>query len=64
MSETLTEIRRLQTKLAAADTFGTNLIATVNDYSAKLQAIAAEVEPLADRILRDHILAILDGPTP
>ena len=29
----------------------------------KLAAIRAEVEPWADRILRDRILAILDGPT-
>jgi hypothetical protein len=29
-----------------------------------LAAIRAEVEPWADRILRDAILAILDGPTP
>ena len=35
----------LRVKLAAADTFGTNLVIALNDYSAKLQAIRAQVEP-------------------
>ena len=36
----------------------------LNELNGKLAAIRAEVEPWADRILRDAILVILDGPTP
>lgn len=60
----LDEVEASRAKLTAADTFGTNLVIALNDYSEKLQAIAAEVEPWADWVLRDRILAILDGPTP
>jgi len=39
------------------------LTAEVEASRAKLAAIRAEVEPWADRILRDRILEILDGPS-
>ena len=41
-----------------------DLIDELESSRVKLAAVRAEVEPWADRILRDRILAILDGPTP
>ena len=44
----LDEIQASRKKLAAADTFGTNLVIALNDYSAKLQAITEVVRADSD----------------
>ena len=41
-----------------------SLTAEVTTSRAKLSAIHDEVEQTVDRILRDRIIEILDGPTP
>ena len=44
----LDEVEASRKKLAAADTFGTNLVIALNDYSAKLQAITDVVRTDSD----------------